>query len=160
MCRSDPGPLPPAKRGAELAAFSSGNMKLRIFSSQAKGSSLSRTPALNRSLLSADLADIQCCAPWPKSKGTRQPRDPPGEKIFFVLTRRRGCGAGARACLARTRSNFKLPPVGAGGIARARERQLREKHAFDELGRETAHGEKPGRWAQDSFPIHSPSPRI
>ena len=102
-----------------------------VSASQAEGFKFVRDASIDLLLLSADLADIQCCDALSEVKGNAATA---GTRVILLIRggaseRARGLDLGADEVL-----TFPWEP--AELLARIRV-QLREKHAFDELHEKT-----------------------
>jgi len=114
-------------------------------SSQAEGFKFVQDASIDLLLLSADLADIQCCDALTEVKGNAATA---GTRVILLIQggaaeRARGLDLGADEVLA-------LPWEPAELLARIRV-QLREKHAFDELREKTRIADEGREMAQTAF---------
>jgi len=116
-----------------------------VSSSQAEGFKLVQDASIDLLLLSADLADIQCCDALAEVKGNAATA---GTRVILLTQgsgaeRARGLDLGADEVLT-------WPWEAAELLARVRV-QLREKHAFDELGEKTRIADEGREMAQTAF---------
>jgi DNA-binding response OmpR family regulator len=114
-------------------------------SSQAEGFKFVQDASIDLLLLSADLADIQCCDALTEVKGNAATA---GTRVILLIQggaaeRARSLDLGADEVLA-------LPWEAAELLARIRV-QLREKHAFDELREKTRIADEGREMAQTAF---------
>src|SRR5712692_10610476 len=116
-----------------------------VSSSQAEGFKFVQDAGISLLLLSADLADIQCCDALAEVKGNAATA---GTRVILLIhgggaERARGLELGADDVLT-------LPWDGAELLARVRV-QLREKHAFDQLQEKTRIADQGREMAQTAF---------
>ena len=116
-----------------------------VSSSQAEGFKLVQDASIDLLLLSADLADIQCCDALAEVKGNAATA---GTRVILLTQgggaeRARGLELGADEVLTSPWEAVEL-------LARVRV-QLREKHAFDELGEKTRIADEGREMAQTAF---------
>jgi len=133
-----------ALRQLEELARSAG-YEVATSSSQAEGFKFVRDAGVDLLLLSADLADIQCCDALTEVKGNAATA---GTRVILLIQgraaeRARGLDLGADEVLT-------LPWEPAELLARIRV-QLREKHAFDELRDKTRIADEGREVAQTAF---------
>src|SRR5207249_10265203 len=116
-----------------------------VSSSQAEGFKFVQDASIDLVLLSADLADIQCCDALAEVKGNAATA---GTRVILLTQgggaeRARGLDLGADEVLT-------SPWEAAELLARVRV-QLREKHAFDELREKTRIADEGREMAQTAF---------
>jgi len=116
-----------------------------VSSSQTEGFKFVRDAGVDLLILSADLADIQCCDALAEVKGNAATS---GTRVILLIQgggaeRARGLDLGADDVLT-------SPWEAAELLARMRV-QLREKHAFDELGEKTRIADEGREVAQTAF---------
>jgi DNA-binding response OmpR family regulator/S1-C subfamily serine protease len=114
-------------------------------SSQAEGFKFVQDASIDLLILSADLADIQCCDALSEVKGNA---DTAGTRVILLIQgggaeRARGLDLGADEVLTSPWESAEL-------LARVRV-QLREKHAFDELREKTRIADEGREVAQTAF---------
>jgi DNA-binding response OmpR family regulator/S1-C subfamily serine protease len=123
----------------------SGGYDVAVSSSQAEGFKFVQDASIDLLLLSADLADIQCCDALSEIKGNSATA---GTRVILLIQgggaeRARGLDLGADEVLT-------SPWDAAELLARVRV-QLREKHAFDELREKTRIADEGREVAQTAF---------
>jgi len=116
-----------------------------VSSSQAEGFKFVQNAGVDLLILSADLADIQCCDALAEVKGNAATS---GTRVILLIQgggaqRARGLDLGADEVLS-------APREGAELLARIRV-QLRDKHAFDELYEKTRIADEGREMAQTAF---------
>jgi S1-C subfamily serine protease/CheY-like chemotaxis protein len=116
-----------------------------VSSSQAEGFKFVQNAGVDLLILSADLADIQCCDALAEVKGNAATS---GTRVILLIQgggaeRARGLDLGADEVLS-------APWEGAELLARIRV-QLRDKHAFDELYEKTRIADEGREMAQTAF---------
>jgi serine protease Do len=134
-----------ASRRALEQLVRSGGYDVAVSSSQAEGFKFVQDASIDLLLLSADLADIQCCDALSEIKGNSATA---GTRVILLIQgggaeRARGLDLGADEVLT-------SPWDGAELLARVRV-QLREKHAFDELREKTRIADEGREVAQTAF---------
>jgi len=134
-----------ASRSALEELVRSAGYDVAVSSSQAEGFKFVQEAAIDLLLLSADLADIQCCDALAEIKGNAATS---GTRVILLTRggaaeRARGLDLGADEVLT---SPWEPPEL----LARIRV-QLREKHAFDELLEKTRIADEGREVAQTAF---------
>jgi DNA-binding response OmpR family regulator/S1-C subfamily serine protease len=134
-----------ASRSALEELVRSGGYDVAVSSSQAEGFKFVQDASIDLLLLSADLADIQCCDALSEIKGNSATAS---TRVILLIQgggaeRARGLDLGADEVLT-------LPWDAAELLARVRV-QLREKHAFDELREKTRIADEGREVAQTAF---------
>ncbi len=134
-----------ASRGMLEELVRSAGYDVAVSSSQAEGFKFVQDAGVDLLLLSADLADIQCCDALAEVKGNAATA---GTRVILLIQgggaeRARGLELGADEVLT-------LPWEAAELLARVRV-QLREKHAFDELLKKTRIADEGYEMAQTAF---------
>ena len=137
-------PDPASLRQLEELARSAG-YEIAISSSQAEGFKFVQDATVDLLLLSADLADIQCCDALAEIKGNAATA---GTRV--ILLTRGGAGERARGLDLGADEVLTSPWEAAELLARVRV-QLREKHAFDELREKTRIADEGREVAQTAF---------
>ena len=137
-------PDPASRRALEELVRSAG-YEAAVSSSQAEGFKFVRDVGVDLLILSADLADIQCCDALSEIKGNSATA---GTRVILLIQgggaeRARGLDLGADEVLS-------SPWEPAEMLARIRV-QLREKHAFDELREKTRIADEGREVAQTAF---------
>jgi DNA-binding response OmpR family regulator len=134
-----------ASRRALEELVRSAGYEAAVSSSQAEGFKFVQDVGIDLLILSADLADIQCCDALSEIKGNAATA---GTRVILLIRgggaeRARGLDLGADEVLS-------LPWEPAELLARVRV-QLREKHAFDELREKTRIADEGREVAQTAF---------
>src|ERR1700730_12896712 len=134
-----------ASRGLLEELVRSAGYDVAVSSSQAEGFKFVQDAGVDLLLLSADLADIQCCDALAEVKGNAATA---GTRVILLIQgggaeRARGLELGADEVLT-------SPWEAAELLARVRV-QLREKHAFDELLEKTRVADESYEMAQTAF---------
>src|SRR3984893_10121236 len=134
-----------ASRGLLEELVRSAGYDVAVSSSQAEGFKFVQDAGVDLLLLSADLADIQCCDALAEVKGNAATA---GTRVILLIQgggaeRARGLELGADEVLT-------SPWEAAELLARVRV-QLREKHAFDELLEKTRAADEGYEMAQTAF---------
>ena len=137
-------PDPASLRQLEELARSAG-YEIAISSSQAEGFKFVQDASVDLLLLSADLADIQCCDALAEVKGNASTA---GTRV--ILLTRGGAAERVRGLDLGADEVLTSPWEPAELLARVRV-QLREKHAFDELGEKTRIADEGREVAQTAF---------
>ncbi len=132
-------------RGALEELVRSAGYDVAVSGSQAEGFKFVQDASVDLLILSADLADIQCCDALAEVKGNAATA---GTRVILLTQggaaeRARGLDLGADEVLT-------SPWEAAELLARARV-QLREKHAFDELREKTRIADEGREMAQTAF---------
>jgi len=135
----------PVSRGALEESVRSAGYEVAVSSSQAEGFKFVQDANTDLLILSADLADIQCCDALAEVKGNAATC---GTRVILLTKggaaeRARGLDLGADEVLT-------LPWEAAELLARVRV-QLREKHAFEELQEKTRIADEGREMAQTAF---------
>ena len=134
-----------ASRSALEELVRSAGYDVAVSSSQAEGFKFVQDASIDLLLLSADLADVQCCDALSEVKGNSATA---GTRVILLtqgggVERARGLDLGADEVLT-------SPWDGAELLARVRV-QLREKHAFDDLLEKTRIADESREMAQTAF---------
>ncbi len=137
-------PDPASLRQLEELARSAG-YEIAISSSQAEGFKFVQDASVDLLLLSADLADIQCCDALAEVKGNASTA---GTRV--ILLTRGGAAERVRGLDLGADEVLTSPWEPAELLARVRV-QLREKHAFDELREKTRIADEGREVAQTAF---------
>jgi DNA-binding response OmpR family regulator len=137
-------PDPASLRQLEELARSAG-YEIAISSSQAEGFKFVQDATVDLLLLSADLADIQCCDALAEVKGNAATA---GTRV--ILLTRGGAAERARGLDLGADEVLTSPWESAELLSRVRV-QLREKHAFDELREKTRIADEGREVAQTAF---------
>jgi len=134
-----------ASRSALEELVRSAGYDVAVSSSQAEGFKFVQDAGVDMLILSADLADIQCCDALAEVKGNAATA---GTRVILLIqgggaARARGLDLGADEVLT-------VPWEGAELLARIRV-QLRDKHAFDQLQEKTRIADEGREMAQTAF---------
>src|SRR5260370_11975487 len=135
----------PASRGALEDLVRSAGYEVAVSSSQAEGFKFVHDAGIDLLLLSADLADVQCCDALTEIKG-----NPATSATRVILLTTGGAAERARALDLGADEVLTSPWEGAELLARIRV-QFREKHAFYELQEKTRIADEGREMAQTAF---------